>query len=157
MAAPFTYPVAKSVPFDPSGSTLTAENTEDAIKQAAAVANAAIFPLPLIYNGSVSNGTFFSYSNLTPNAPVIIPVNSNFVGFTFSNANSNADYTLDFRKNTTVGTPFYTTSKTNTQFFQEELVTPEAFNAGDEITIEYGDDGNNANDVAIVLFFKAVA
>lgn len=142
--------------FDPTGSTLTATNTQDAIIEAGDTANAAIYPIPLIHNGGVGDGTFLSYSNLTPNAPVIIPVSSTLSGFSFSNAQASADYTLNFRKNTTTGTPFFTVSKTNTQFFIQTLPSPETFNQGDQITIEYVDDGQNANDVALLLFFKAV-
>lgn len=147
---------AIGTPFDPSGSDLTSTNVEDAIKEAADVANAAVFTIPLIYNGTLSGTQFVSYSNLTPNSPIVIPVNSVFVGFTYSNANTGADYTMNFRNNTNAGTPFFTVSKVNTQFFAETLITPESFTAGDFISVEYVDDGTNSNDGVWVLTFKAV-
>lgn len=134
-----------------------ARDVQSAIEESFNQANAAIYPLSILHNGTVGNGTFFSYSNLTPGTPIIVPINSEFLGFTFSNSNANADYTLEFRNNSDVGATFEVVTKVNTQFFVDLLATPEPFNAGDFISIKYIDDGQNASDVAITLFFRAVA
>lgn len=119
--------------------------------------NAPRYTLTLLHNGIVGNNTFFGYSNLLPgdSTPVIIPIFSQFFEFSFSNSNSNADYTLEFRINSTTGTPFYTVSKVNTQFFVDTNVD-QNFNQGDEIYVKYIDNGQSASDAAIVLLFKAL-
>jgi hypothetical protein len=155
MGAPFTFPVAQATPYDNSDSGLVAENVKDAIDELKQEANVAVFTIPLVYNGTISSDVFISYSNLTPNSPIIVPVNAAFTGFTFSNSRTGADYTIEFRKNTTTGTPFFSVSKTNTQFFAQS-VPDEIFSAGDIITVKYVDDGDNANDVVIILGFRAI-
>lgn len=131
--------------------------TFTAFDDVADAAFAARYTLTLQHNGTVGNGTFFGYSNLLPGdaTPVLAPINSVFKGFTFSNANSGADYTLEFRKNSTTGTVFYTISKVNTQFFTQD-VPDESFNAGDAIYVKYVDDGNNASDAGIVLYYQVI-
>jgi len=120
-------------------------------------ANSARFTILLSHNGTPSNNEFIGYTELIPgdDSPVIVGVDATFTGFSFSNNRTGADYTIRFRKNSTVATPFYTTSKTNTQFFSEDLVSPESFTQGDQIYIQYGDDGRNARDLGIILYFKA--
>ena len=156
MAGPFTFPVAQSTPYDNTDSGLVAENVKDAIDEIDAKSNAAVFTIPLVYNGNISSDVFISYSNLTPNTPIIIPVDATFLAFTFSNSRSNADYTLEFRINSTTNTPFYSVSKTNTQFFADTNPN-QAFSGGDIISVKYLDDGNNSNDVVITLAFRALA
>lgn len=156
MGAPFTFPVAQATPYDNTDSGLAAENVKDAIDEASAQASVAVFTIPLVYNGTLSADTFISYSNLTPNTPVIVPINSEFVAFTFSNSRATADYTIEFRRNTNIGTPFYSVSQTNTQFFADTLPIAELFNAGDFISVKYVDDGGNANDAVWLLGFRAL-
>ena len=145
---------ADAVDFDNTRNNLVSTDVQAAIEEAFAQAQAAIYPLTIIHNSTVSNGTFFSYSNLTPNTPIVVPINSDFLGFTFSNSNS-ADFTLDFRNNSDVSTPFETVTKTSTSFFVDMLSIPELFVAGDFISVKYTDGGTNAGDVAIALFFMA--
>lgn len=151
-------PVAKGVPFDPTGSTLISDNTEDAIKELDTAAQLPVFTIMLQHNGSVGNNTFLGYNELIPGnaTPVIIPKDSEFVGFTFSNAQTTADFTLEFRKNGTGVATFHTSVKTNTQFYSENLGTPQSFTAGDKIYVKYIDQGDNASDAAVVLVFRAV-
>lgn len=156
MAGPFTFPVAQAVPYDDSDGPLSAGNVKDALDQSADIANAAVFTIPLVYNGTLSGTEFVSYSNLTPNSPIIVPIDCKFVGYTFSNSNSGADYTFEFRNNTDAGAAYYSVSKTNTQFFAETLVTPETFSAGDYFSLKYIDNGTNSSDAVWILTFKAI-
>ena len=128
-----------------------------AFDDVAEAAFAARYTLTFQHNGTVGNGTFYGYSNLLPGdaTPVLIPVDSILKGYSFSNRNAGADYTLTFRKNTTVGAGFYTISQTNTQFFTA-TIPDESFNAGDQIYIQHGDDGTNTVDAAIVIFLQVV-
>lgn len=165
MAGPFTYPVSQSLPFEKERnpdftgqqSQLEAENAQDAIEEAywKAPGSIARYTLTLLHNGTVSNGTFLGYSELINGeaTPIIIPRKSLFTEFTFSNDRSNADYALEFRKNSTVAAPFLIVSKDNEQAFVESGIDEE-FAAGDIIYIKYVDEGTNARDVAIVLYFQ---
>lgn len=154
MPSPFTTPTADSTPFDNDTNGFESDNVQEAIEEVLELADAAIYTIPLVYNGTLSGTQFISYSNLTPDSPIVIPKKSSFVGFTFSNSRTGADYTINLRNNTTTGTPFYTTSKTNTQFFAETLATPEPFEAGDTISVQYADNGTNGSDGVWLLTFK---
>lgn len=144
--------------FDNSTNGFIATEVQSAIEEAKATGDAAIFPITLQHNGVVNNNTFFGYSSLIPgdDTPVIIQKDALFTGFTFSNKVIDADFTLEFRKNSLVSAPFLTVSKTNTQFFSHDLVSQESFSQEDEIYVKYIDDGTNASDVGIVLTMKAV-
>lgn len=122
-----------------------------------ALAFAARFTISLQHNGTVGGGTFLGYNELIPgnSTPVIVPSNSVFKGFTFSNNSAAADYTLEIRQNTQVGTPLYTISKVNTQFFSQTGLNF-SFTSGDQIFVKYVDDGGNAADVGMNLIFQAV-
>jgi len=154
-------PEAVDITFDDTDVDFTASELQTATKEAANSASLAlqlpIYTILLQYNGTVSGGTFIGYDSLIDglSTPIVIPIKSEFRAFTFSNSRSNADYTLRFRKNSSTATPFFTISKTNTQFFNQDGIS-EIFNAGDTIFIEYGDDGTNASDAVIVLSLRAV-
>ena len=113
------------------------------------------YALVLQHNGTVGNGTFFGYSNLINglDTPIVIPRNSTLKDLSFSNANASADFTIYLRKNSSTATPFYTITKTNSDNFTEIDIN-ELFSAGDLIYLEYQDNGTNASDVGIVLFFR---
>lgn len=155
----FSIPNAQDVPFDNSTNGYVADNVQEAIEEGVSTAlDTPVYTIVLTWNGTISNGEFYGYSNLLPgdDTPITIPIDCEFVAFSWSNRKSGADYTLDFRKNSTGATVFLSESRTNTQNFSFELTTPEPFSAGDEIYIEHGDDGTNASDVGLVLAFRAV-
>lgn len=132
------------------------QTTYKKFNDVAGAAAAARYTILLQNNGTVSGGTFLGYDSLIPGdtTPIIIPIESTFKGFSFSNQNADADYTLIFRKNSTGATPFYSISKVNTQFFAQ-TVTDEPFAQGDRIFVQYQDDGNNASDAVTTLYFQA--
>lgn len=144
--------------FNDTGAPFTEDNLNAAVTQAANIGSAAIYTLQLEHNGSVGNNTYIGSSSTVNGLDTPIPVTqtSSFVSFSFSNKRSNADYTLEFYKNSPTGTPFYTVSQTNTQFFSQQLPTAESFAAGDLIYVKYIDNGQNANDVFMALNFKVV-
>ena len=166
MAGPFTYPVSVALPFDgtedsdgnPVVPPFVSENARDAIIEARESAvGSSRFVINLTYNGTIGNNTFIGYLNTIPgnSTPIILPVKCKITEFTFSNQRSNADYTLEFRKNGTGGTPFFSVSKVNTQFFTETAID-EDFNPGDQIFVKYKDNGTNALDVGLLLFFQNI-
>lgn len=150
-------PNAEDIAFDDPA--YTANNVKDALTEGDTRSlETPLYPLPLVWNATVSNGDFYGYSNLLSgdDTPIVIPQNSQFVRYTWSNRNGNADFTLIFRKNIITATPFLSVSYVNTERDVYVLTTPETFNEGDVIYIEHQDDGNNARDVGFVLFFRAL-
>ncbi len=149
---------ADSIFFDDSASTsVEGDDVQEALESIDELVSPLVVPITLAYNGSLSNNEFIGYTNLIPgdDTPIISPITGLFTGFTWSNRNSNADFALEFRKNTTGGAAFFTWSVDNTQTASVDLVTPEAFTAGDEIYVKYIDEGQNGTDAVIVLRFKA--
>jgi len=134
-----------------------AKDTQTAIEEVRSIANPLIVPINLIYNGTLSNGNFIGYNNLLPGdlTPIIVPISGTFTGFTWSNRDADSDFDLEFRKNTTGGSPFFTWSVTNTKTADVNLGTPETITAGDTFYVKYVDQGSNATDASIVLKFKA--
>lgn len=155
---------AGQTPFDGTEDTagtpvvppFTSENARDGIIEARTEAlGLPRFTLTLSYNGVISGNTFIGYLNTIPGdtTPVIFPFDCVVEEFTFSNSRSGADYTLEFRKNTTGGAAFFDISKTNTQFFSDATIS-QSFSEGDQIYIKYIDDGRNAKDVMLILYFR---
>ena len=155
MPGPFTYPVSESIYFDGSAEAMSSDNAQDGILEAYGQASAAVYTILLVYNGTLSGTQFISYSNLTPGVPIVIPIDSFFVGFTYSNTSAAADYTMEFRNNTDAGAAFYSVSKTDTKYFAQTLPTPQLFTEGSFISVKYIDDGGNSNDGVWALVFKA--
>lgn len=164
MSGPFTYPVAVAVPFDgtedsngvPVVPVFVSENVRDGIIEARDTAvGLGRFIINLTYNGTINDNTFIGFLNTMPGdtTPIQLAVKSRITEFTFSNLKTNADYTLEFRVNSTVGAAFFSISKVNTQFFTDTTID-QVFNAGDRIYVKYKDDGNNAQDVGMMLSFK---
>ena len=159
--------VADSVPFDnsPDGTDIFTESTpttvQEAIEAGGEKSQVALdtprYTILLQHNGVISGGTFIGYDSLIPgdSTPVIIPIKSELFEITFSNSRSNADYTLNFKKNSTGAVNFYSVSKVNTQFFEDSAIS-ETFNAGDQIYIQYQDDGTNVSDAVLMLVLKAI-
>lgn len=123
---------------------------------------AAIFPVVLTHNGSVSNGTYYGYLNTINglDSPVIVPRNSILKVLTFTNNRSTADYQILLRKNNPTATPFLTINQVNTQSFiydsSDDPAIEESFNAGDIIYVQHINAGNNPRDVGLTLNFAAV-
>ena len=149
--------VASSTPFDNDTNGFSSDNVQDAIEEVQDIAAPLRVPIPLVFNGTVSNGNWIGYSNLLPGntTPIVAPITGSFVGFTWSNQNASADFALTFRKNSTGATPFFTWSVDNTLTASIDLPTPETFTAGDTIFIQYIDEGTNASDATLVLLFKS--
>jgi hypothetical protein len=167
MAGPFNTPVDVSVPFDGTEDSngaivsppFVSQNVRDGIIEARETAlGAARYTIPLTYNGNINNNTFIGYLNTIPGnvSPIIFAVKSELQEFTFTNRRSGADYTLEFRRNSTTAIPFFSVTKVNTQFFFQDGLT-QGFDPGDQIYVKYvSTGGTDANDIGLILFFKKV-
>lgn len=117
-----------------------------------------VFSVQLQHQGNVSNGTFYGYAANTPgdSTPVVIFRKSRLDYFSFSNTRDTADYDIEFRINTTVGTPFQTISKVDTQFFAQNMTSAQVFQQGDRIYVKNIGTGTSPADVAISLGFTGI-
>lgn len=147
--------IPSNIPLTAAG--LDATDLQEGVEELSNLTGPLVVPIPLVFNGTLGGGDFIGYSNLIPgdDTPVISPITGTFVGYTWSNNKSTCDFALEFRKNSTTGTPFYTWSVDNTQTADITIPTPESFSSGDAIYIKYIDEGLNASDAVIILKFKS--
>lgn len=168
MPAPFTTPVAISVPFLPQrnpdfnglAGTITAENVQDAIEQVYnnAPGRQARFTLTLLNNSTMSNGQRFSYSELLPNVPVVVPRACRLREIAFSNNNAAADAQFRIYARTPTSSPTPSGTLLYTWNLTDVLTATLtgidlAFAAGQEVLINFVDTGTNPSDAAMILFF----
>lgn len=147
---------AKDCKFSADG--YVAVDAEEAIKESR---NTAIslprFPISIIMNGTVSNGDWLAYSNLTPDATIVIPTKCELREVTWSNSNDNRSFDFVFYKNGRNTTPYSTRqvrNSSNNYGLFDSLSDP--FDSGDTLDIKYVDQGLNISDAAILLFFQTV-
>ena len=133
-------------------------DSEEAIKEAKSVSiSLPRYSIPLIWNGGMSNGDWVTYSNLTPDARVVIPFDCILQEITWSNSSSNRSFDIEFYKNGRNTTKYHTEEVRNSS--NEYGAFPDlnhSFDAGDIIDLKYVDQGLNASDFVLVLFFQAV-
>jgi len=154
-------PVAGQIPFDNDTNGFASEEVQSAIEEARDTA--AGFPragLALIQNGTMSNNDLVSYSHLTPNTPIVFPVNTQINEVTFSNNRNSIECDLEIwdgglSGGTLVSTLNVSTGTELTQLFDlnpDNLI----FNAGDLIQIRYVDQGTNARDMVVTLWISRI-
>lgn len=152
--------VAEGVPFE--GDNFTSDNVQDAIIEAKE--NAEGFPragLALVYNGTLGDGDLISYSNLTPEVPIVFPVNTKLNELTFANNRNSVECDLlIYDGGVSGGTLIKTVSVStgagvNYQSFDLNADNL-TFNAGDFIQIEYSDQGTNARDMVVTLWISRI-
>ena len=148
-------------PFDNDGTTFSADNTREAIIEARD--SAAGFPragLPLIQNGTMGNNDVISYSNLTPNTPIVFPVTTKINEVTFANNRNSVEADIEIWKGGFSGILIKTLnintgSGVKTQVFDlnADNIT---LNAGELLQLKYKDQGTNARDMVLVLWISRV-
>ena len=133
------------------------DNVGEAIPEGVGVAlDLPRFSVVCIMNGSISNGDFITYSNLTPDTRIRVPVKCKLAEVTFEHGNT-ATYDIEFRKNGRTSTVLQTDSIVAT-----DGITIDVFVAGltfvkdDYLDIKYIDQGTNAQDLVMVVFFQAI-
>ena len=119
--------------------------------------SASPHPMIIVHNGGMSNNQLIGYSSLTNN-PIIVGFRSRLNRVTTNNAKSDADFSIDFFRN-------QTDQGNNNGFHRHTVVnnTPNLsivsggpiFEEGDIIYLYYRDQGTNANDLSVGLFFEA--
>lgn len=153
--------VAESIPFDNDTNDFVADEVQGAIEEARETA--AGFPragLALVQNGTMSNNDLISYSHLTPNTPIVFPVNTQLNEVTFSNNRTSVECDIEiWRGEVGVGTLLITLN-VNTGAGRTELFDLNSGNftfiAGEQIQLRYIDQGTNARDMVIVLWISRI-
>lgn len=135
---------------------LVSENTQEAVEEAFLQACAAIYSIHLIHNGTRGRDTFLSYSNLTPGTPIVVPVDSQLLGLAFSNSRDGADCIIEIRRNTDLGAPLESATVADSRTFFDNFDVPIPFEAGDTMSVKYIDNGGNASDLVVSLYFRGV-
>ncbi len=168
MGADFLHvtPHAWTVPFEtePSrsnGFPIDVETTQEAIEYAKLYAEG--FPragVPCIYNGTLSNNDWISYSNLTPSVPIPWAVSTKIHEITWSNKDSrdNRSFNLEIYKlvgttQTLVTTLTVSNSTYHYGYWSGLSIT---FNAGEALRMRYKDTGLNCSDLVIVPWFSRI-
>jgi len=162
MANPYINQVAQSVPFESEPTRLngfpdTVLTTQDAIEYAKQ--NAEGFPragIPLIFNGTAGNGDWISYSNLTPNVPIIFPVKTKLSELTWANNNGDRDFDLEFyeQDGTTYIDKLEVRNSPEKYGYFENMTY--IFDAGTGLRIKYIDQGKNCKDLCVVLWISRI-
>lgn len=154
-------PVAESVPFDNDTNGFTADNTQTAIEEAKQ--NAEGFPragIILVQNGTQGNGDWITYSNLTPDAKIVFPVNTRINEVTFANSSSDVEFSLVVYKNGIAGGNIVDTWTFDTgpgiDFGYLDGLALD-FVAGDWIRLLYQDDGTNTSDLVVTIWISRIA
>lgn len=155
-------PVAEQIPFDNDGNGFVSEEAQSAIEEARD--SAAGFPragLALVQNGTMSDNDLISYSHLTPQTPIVFPVNTQLNEITFSNNRNSIECDIEiWDGEVTTGTLIKTISvntggsgKTQVFDLNADNLT---FTAGDFIQLRYINQGTNARDMVIVLWISRI-
>jgi hypothetical protein len=153
--------VAETVPFDNSTNGFTSDLVQTAIEEAKQ--NSEGFPRLNIrgnYNGVVGNNQWLGAGNeLLNNTPFIVfAIDTSLREISWSNQNSNVQFTLEFRLGSKTGTIFYSlivTSPNAGNGYVNNLNL--SFSAGDVIYIQYKDNGTNCSDMDLNLWLSRTA
>lgn len=164
MPAPFTTPVAKSVPFEPNrnpgfgggASGLTSEESQSAIEEVVVLLrNNSRFVLNNLHNSTYTNGGFLGLSELHGSVPYVLPKACEMTEMSFSNATAGCSFNLEFYKNgTAAGNLVYTWTLSNIQFGSVTALSM-SFAPGDRLYIKYVKTGGNTpSDGGLFMFFR---
>lgn len=115
-------------------------------------------PMVLNHNGTVSNNQLVGYTNLSNN-PIVVGFRSRLNRITAISRKGNADYSLDFFEGASDGgnnNGFHRHTVVNNSPLLSIVSGGPVFEAGEILGIYYRDEGQNANDLNVGLFFEAV-
>jgi len=153
----FKSQIALTTPFDNSTNGFTADEVQSAIEEARQIAlDLPVYTIPLIMNGTMSNGDWITYSNLTPDNSIRIPIKSELKAFTYDNTRTSVDFDMEFYLNGRTTTKYATREVRNVDYGGIFTGLSDPFDPGDTLDIKYVDQGTNASDLTVILFFRVV-
>ncbi len=113
--------------------------------------------ISLVAQGNANN-TWMSVSaqNINiDNTRLLLPNNSELIGFAFSNANNNADTDIEVYRNGITATELVQTIQVrNSRYAWSSQLTPTSFSAGDRIAVFLRDQGGNTSSAYVGLYFR---
>lgn len=145
----------ENMPFSTDG--FTSDNVKSAVEEVKTYSQG--FPragIVLVFNGTVGNNDWISFSSLTPDTPIVFAVKTKLEEFSWSNnvSNNGRSFDLEFYKNgITSNDLIYTYSvrdSENSYGYASGLEY--TFNPGDYLRIKYVDQGLNCSDMNITLW-----
>lgn len=149
-------PVAIGIPFDPTGSTLTSTNVEDAIKETLTTApGKARATMSSLMNGAVGNNNWLGHNELLPGntVPFRIPWNCTLKEVSVTYPDLSVDGAMVFYVNgTSAGQIVFTETFTNVDG-GKSFTANIALVAGDLLRLRWTDTGSNPSDMATDMFF----
>lgn len=159
----YTFQIARTVPFETDNNDFppSVEEVQTAIEYAKQ--NAEGFPragIPLIFNGTITNNDWISYSNLTPSVPIPWAVKTKINELTWANSETRDNRSFDLQifklvgsVQTLVKTLEVRNSPEHFGYWENIDVT---FNPGEAMRIRYIDKGKNCADLCLVPWFSRV-
>lgn len=148
-------PVAASIPFDNSTNGFASDMTQQAIEEAKAASEG--FPrsgIRATSNGFLTNNEWIGPNELLSNTPLIIaPVSLKINEITWANSNTNVEFTIQFRLNSKTGPIVFSVTGTSPNS-GSGFVTGVNYvlNPGQTLWAQYIDNGNNMNDLDLILW-----
>lgn len=115
-------------------------------------------PQIVVHNGTLSNNQLVGYSNLA-NIVIVVGYRCRLNRVTAVNGNSSADFSLDFFDGASDGgnnNGFHRHTCVNASPNLSIVSGGPTLEPGDPLGIYYRDEGSNANDLALGLFFEAL-
>ncbi|MEO5348884.1 MAG: hypothetical protein H7836_04485 [Magnetococcus sp. YQC-3] len=145
--------------FDNSTNGFTATNEQAAIEEARNTAvGKARFAMAFVANGVLGNNTWLGFSELVPSntTPLIIPVACTLKELAFSFAGANVDGQMKIFKNGLVNPTnvVYTMTLTNANTYKLDTGVNVNLVAGDRLSAQWIDTGDNPNDGCLQWFFQ---
>lgn len=152
--------VARSLFFDNASNSFSATDVQAAIEEARDTASGKVrFTLMAEYKGSIPSNFFIGERAEMPSdsTPFLVPRNCHLKELTLANISDASDYTFEFRKNTTTGTPFFSWNAVlgTNEFIKYIAALNYAFSAGDYFNIKaVKNSGNSLKDIVLVMYFQ---
>lgn len=151
MATVTTTQVASSEPFDNSTNGFIATNSQEAIEETKGKIQ---YTVSINRNGRMSNNDWLGRSETMGNTSSFVANrNVSLIGIAWANSNSGCQFSLEFYKNGRTTTKFRTYTASNLTYGYD-FGWNDLFNAGDFLDIKYIDNGQNASDFGIDLYFS---
>jgi hypothetical protein len=153
--------IASVIPFDNDSNGFAADEVQSAIEEARDTA--AGFPragLTLVQNGTMSNNDLISYSHLTPNTPIIFPINTQLNEVTFSNNRLSVECDIEVWRGLAGSGTLLTTLNVSTAGGRTAVFDLNGNNItfvpNEQLQLRYKDQGTNARDMVITLWISRI-
>ena len=146
---------SRGTPFDNATNSFTSTEAQSAIEEARDAATGKIqYLVSINRNGVMSNGDWFGRNEVMPNSASYVANRAiTLIGISWSNSKADRDFDLEFYKNGRTTTKFRTYEARNLTLGYDFGWT-DSFSAGDYLDIKYIDQGDNASDMGLDIYWS---